>query len=221
MSRRWLQGVAAGLAAIAAVSLALGQKEMVDREARPTKLSGGLGGGWGSPWYGVPGYGALASTSVQKELGLSDAQKQKLRKIADEYRRETQEAWRQQWEKIRHLSPEEQQKYWAEERETLARRGKERIAAVRKAVEVVLTPQQLQQLQEINFRNRAAAMLQNPGTLDRLGATQQQKERLRKLHEELQQKIYQLQRQAFEESFQVLTPDQQRQLREMATREPG
>lgn len=217
MSRRWLQGVAAGLAAIAAVSLALGQKE----EARPTKLSGGLGGGWGSPWYGVPGYGALASTSVQKELGLSDAQKQKLRKIADEYRRETQEAWRQQWEKIRHLSPEEQQKYWAEERETLARRGKERIAAVRKAVEVVLTPQQLQQLQEINFRNRAAAMLQNPGTLDRLGATQQQKERLRKLHEELQQKIYQLQRQAFEESFQVLTPDQQRQLREMATREPG
>ncbi len=221
MSRRWLHGVAAALAAIAAVSLALGQKEPASREALPAKPVAALGGGWGAPWYGVPGYAALASASVQKELGLSDEQKQKLQQIAEAFRKETQDAWRQEWEKIRHLSPAEQQKHWAAQRETLARRGKERVAAVHKQVEAVLTPQQLAQLQEINFRNRAAAMLHNPGTLDRLAATRQQKEQLRKLREELQEKIYQLQRQSFEESFRLLTPEQQQKLREMATREQG
>lgn len=217
MSRRWLQGGATGLAAVVLASWALGQKEPADRQSRPAETAGALGGGGGAPWYDVPGYGPLALASVQKELGLSDAQKEKLRNIAQAYRKDIQEGWRQQWEKIRHLTPAEQQKYWAQQRETLARRGKERIAAVRKEVEAVLTPQQLEQLREIDFRNRAAAMLQNPRTLDRLAATGEQKERLRKLREALQEKIYQLQRQSFEESFQVLTPQQQQKLRQMAT----
>lgn len=221
MARRWLQGAAAGLAAVALVSLALGQREGAKREGWPTKPAGGLGGGWGAPWYGVPGYAALASASVQEELGLSEEQKQKLREISEAYRKEVQEGWRREWEKIRHLSPAEQQKHWAEQRETLARLGKERVAAVRKKVEAVLTPQQLYQLQEINFRNQAAVMLNNPGTLDRLEATPEQKERLRKIREELQEKIHKLQRQSFEESFQLLTPEQQQKLREMATREQG
>jgi|GEM_PF-7067926 len=220
MSRRWLLGVAAVAAVVAVVSLAPGQKNKADSKPAP-KTPGAVGGGWGAPWYGLPGFAALASASVQKELGLSEEQKHQLKHIADQYRKETQEAWRQEWEKIRHLSPAEQQKHWAAQRDHLARRGKERVAAFRKKMEAVLTPQQLHQLREINFRNRAAAILNNPGTLERLKATPDQKERLRKLREELQEKIYQLQRQTFDESFQLLSPEQQQELREMATREEG
>lgn len=220
MWRRWLQKAAAVAAVLALGSLALGQKNAADRKAAPKPLIGPPGGG-GAPWYGVPGYGVLSSASVQKELGLSRQQRQALLDIASQYRKEIQESWRQEWEKIRHLSPAEQQKHWAAQRDTLARRGQERIAAVRKKVEAVLTPQQIQQLKEINFRIRAAAMLDNPATLDRLHTTPEQRERLRKLREELQEKIYQLQRQAFEESFQLLSPQQQDKLREMATREQG
>ncbi len=220
MWRGWLQKAAAAAAVVALVSLALGQKNAADRKAASKPLVGPPGGG-GAPWYGVPGYAILSLLSVQKELGLSQQQKQELLDIASQYRKEIQRSWRQQWEIIRHLSPAEQQKHWAAQRDTLARRGQERIAAFRKKVEAVLTPQQLQRLKEIDFRIRAAAMLDNPATLDRLDATPEQREQLRKLREELQEKIYQLQRQTFEESFQLLSPQQQEKLREMATRQQG
>lgn len=160
---------------------------------------------------GIPGYYLLRMEHVQRELGFSEEQKQKLDQITKQYYEDS----RQDWSGLRDLSPEERQKKMADIREKTTKR----MEALRKQTEELLLPHQLKQLKEIDFRMRAPAALANPRTLEQLGATEEQKEQLRLLREQTQEKTRQLQQEMVEKALQVLTPGQQEKLREMST--PG
>ena len=62
-------------------------------------------------------------------------------------------------------------------------------------------------------------MLANPWVLDRLGVTAEQKEKLTRINQEHQQKLWDLQKQAFEKGFELLTASNARSWKEMT--EPG
>ncbi len=221
MSRFSWWFVLAGLAALVTVAPALAQegKPGFGPEAMSGPPGSGMGG-W-SPLFGLPGYSMLGAENVQKELELVDEQKRKLHEIAEQYRKQTQEGWREEWEKIRKLPPDEQRKHLAQQREKTAKRTAQAAAEARKKVEEVLLPHQRTRFQEIVFRTRATAILYNPKTLERLGLSHDQKERLRKVREELREKMQKLQQEAIDKTLGVLTPQQQATLKEMSSQGPG
>ncbi len=206
----------AALAAPVLVASALAQQPKAGPQPKPRfGPPGGSPGAW-SPLYGLPGYSMLGSESVQKELELSDEQKQKLREIAEQYRRQVQEGWRpEDRDTFRKLPPEEQKKQLAAQRERNAKRMAEVAADTRAKIEAILLPRQVRRFEDIVFRARATVMLYNPRTLERLGVTDDQKERLRKVRDELQEKTQKLQQEAIDKTFRVLTPEQQAKLKEM------
>jgi Spy/CpxP family protein refolding chaperone len=160
----------------------------------------------------------LGAESIQKELELSDEQKKKLREIAEQYRRQVQESWRaEDWETFRKLPPEEQKKQLVAQREKTAKRRAEVAADTRAKIEALLLPHQVQRFEEIVFRARASVMLYNPRTLERLGVTDDQKERLRKVRDEFQEKTQKLQQEAIDKTLSVLSPEQKAKLKEMTS----
>jgi len=156
---------------------------------------------------GLPGFWMLGQGNVQKELSLTDEQKDKLLALAKKYQDES----RQEWVEVSNLPREKRQERLAE----LRKKADKRTAEVRKEVEAVLQPRQVERLKELRFRLLAGALLQNPATLKRLEVTPEQEEKLRQLREELQQKIQELQQQNTEKALSVLTPEQREKLKDV------
>ena len=186
----------------------------------PGKPGGPGGPGAGGPWQpgrpnigGVPGYWMLGMENIQKELELVDEQKQKLLEIAEQY----QAQMRQDWEEIRKLPPDEQRKRWSQQREKMTQRA----AEVRKQVEQVLLPHQLDKLKELTFRMRAGSMLTSPGTIEQLKLSDDQKRKLQKIRQETMEKTQKLQQEALDESLGVLTEDQKAKLRDLSVQGAG
>lgn len=160
------------------------------------------------PMYpAIPGFYMLRQEYVQKELELTDEQRQKLQELGKKY----YEDIRRDWTGLRDLSAEQRKAKYAE----IRAENQKRTEALRKEMEKVLSPQQLDALKQINLRSRGPYALQNPRILDQMGVTAQQKERLRKLREEYQERTRQLQRESFEKCLEVLTPEQRKQFEEM------
>lgn len=154
----------------------------------------------------VPGYWALGQENIQKEVGLTDDQKQKLTDISDRYQATLQRGL----EQLRELPQQEQQSRMAELRE----RAKELAQVARTKVESVLTPQQVAALQKIDFRMRAPALLTNPRSHEQLGLSEEQRQRLRKIFDEAQEKLQKLQRETADQALGLLSPDQVDKLRQ-------
>ena len=174
---------------------------------------GGVGGQGMVPAYSLPGYWMLGMENTQKELKITDAQKGKLKALAEKY----QADMRQQYEKVREVPKDEQAKFWADWREKSAKRQ----AEVRKEVEAVLQPQQIAKLKEMNLRMRGPGLLSYPRTLEQLDLTPEQKTKLQGVRNEwqqkqqkLQQELQKLQQELFDQSFQILTPAQQEKLKD-------
>ena len=161
----------------------------------------------GAMYGSLPGYTQLRQPHVQKELELVDEQKEKLQKIAADYAK----TMRQDWAGYRDKSPEERQKMMADYRE----KQKKQTELIRKQVEKVLLPQQLDTLKEVDFRARARNLLMNQWMTGRLELTEKQKKKLSENREQLQEKIRQLQRESLDKSLKLLTPEQMKKLREM------
>ena len=154
----------------------------------------------------IPAYSLLRLAHVQEELDMTDEQKKELEEITKRY----QERTRQSWADLRGLSPQERQKKMAEIRKENA----ERLEAFRKQTEEVLLAHQLERLEEISFRMRAPSALANPRVLDQLGLNDRQKESLRQLRAELQEKMRQLRETMLDKSLEVLTLEQRVKLKE-------
>jgi Spy/CpxP family protein refolding chaperone len=166
----------------------------------------GLFGPPGAAAFSLPGYWTLGMENTQKELKLTDEQKQKLKDLADKYQTEMREYWSQ----TRELPREEQRKRFAEWREKSAKQQQE----IRKQVESVLRPEQMARLQELNLRMRGPYLLGSPRTMEKLNLSEDQKGRLQKVREESQQQMQKLQQETFDKSYQILTPEQQAKLKE-------
>ena len=176
------------------------------QEAAKPRPNPPAGTGFAAPALDLPGFWLLGMESTQRELQLTDEQKQKLKTFAERYQTEA----RQQWGQLRELPREEQQKKMAEWRA----RTVQQHAEVRRQVEAVLQPEQLVRLKEIQWRTRGPATLSNPRSLEQLSLSEEQKQELRRLREDCQQKTQQLQQELFRKSLQVLTPEQQAKLKE-------
>ena len=154
----------------------------------------------------IPGFLALGIEQVQKELALTSRQKRLLRDISDRYQAKTQEIN----EALQRLRPEERELRI----EAMRERARKDVAAIRRQVSEVLTRQQLESYETIDFRLQVPAVLGNPRLLDAVGATDGQKARLRQLRDGLEDKFRQLQREAADKTLQILTPRQQEKLKE-------
>ncbi len=81
------------------------------------------------------------------------------------------------------------------------------------------SPDQLATLRRLNLQFRAPYLLKSPRTLQQIRATDDQKEKIRKLQKKLQESIRRLQKKSLKRTLEVLTPEQREQLKEIGS--PG
>jgi len=161
----------------------------------------------------VPGYYSLQMKHVQDQLELIDEQKQKLKELGKKYYEKMRGQYSQQdWTKVREMSPEERQKYYAD----LNARRQKAVEEVKAEIEKILLPHQLKQLKEIYFRSRAASLLYSPQVLDRVGVSEEQKETLIKIRTEYQDQMQKLRDESLQKMLDALTPEQRKKLEEEA-----
>lgn len=161
---------------------------------------------------GLTGYPMLAMDQVQKELGLTPEQKEKLKEITRKAFEPLPGEQSIDWAKVRDMKPEELRKIQME----MADRNAKRTAEIKEQVEKILTPKQVEQFKEIEFRQRAVGMLRVPRVREQIELTDDQQQQVRKIQEEMQAKMMQLQRETQEKTLGVLTPEQTKKLKELS-----
>jgi len=162
-------------------------------------------GGGGLP--AIPGLEALASPHVQRELELVDEQKQQLRQVAHAFVQQMQQAMAE----IQQLPMDERRERMAEMQQKMRKRAED----VRREVEKILVPEQMEILESFNRRARREAVLKNPQVLEQLGISEQQKKELRQVREEMQHRLRELENETLDKVFDVLTSEQADKLKEM------
>jgi Spy/CpxP family protein refolding chaperone len=173
----------------------------------------------GQPKYGfrlaesgipaLPGFNMLRMENVQKELGLVPEQIQKLKDLGTKYY-EDMKADQDVWKNWQKMTPDERTAKSAEMREKYKKRTEE----LRKSIEKVLLPNQLSALREVNLRAAGPGALANPRTLDALGVSDEQKQKLQQIRQEMFEQYQEVQKKSFEKSMSVLTPEQRERLKE-------
>jgi len=159
----------------------------------------------------VGGYYMLQMEQVQKEVELVPEQVEKLKALAKQY----QDEMRRQWEGFGSL-PLEQRTAKAQEIQANAAK---RAEFYQKQIEEILLPHQLEAIKEINLRTRSQGLLASPFVMDQLGVSAEQKEKLNQFRQDMQEKMWQLQKENFKKAFDLLTPEQREKLQKMT--EPG
>mgnify|MGYP005836117771 CR=1 FL=1 len=171
-----------------------------------------IAGSAGESSFVIPGFWSLQLAQAQEELGLGAGQVERLRAIALEY----QQAMREDAAPLADAPPEDRlAAYDAMRRKQIAR-----LESARRAVEQVLTPEQLDRLLLAELRTRGAWALQSPQIQEQLGLSAEQRRKLRENREQLTRRSRQLQQEALEESLRVLSPEQLEKLRAMHARAP-
>ena len=156
----------------------------------------------------VPGYHMLRMQHVQDQLELTDEQLATLKDLGKKY----YEGMRHDWSGFRDLSAEERQAKSAEIREKNQKLSED----MRKQIEEVLVPHQIDLLKKINFQSRGPYVLQNPRMLDQIKVSEEQKAQLVQIREELQAKLREVQKESFEKALEVLTAEQRKALEDAA-----
>ncbi len=154
----------------------------------------------------------LATERGQRQLKLTDEQKQKLSEIAAKLLNQCEKYSAS----LGALPPDEDRE---RKMDDLHKEHATRIEEARKEAVAVLSPEQLTQLKEIAFRTYTMGVLNDPRVLDQIEASEDQKGQLRKLSEECWEKsaeiLSKLQEEMLDNALKVLTPEQQRKLRDM------
>ncbi len=155
----------------------------------------------------IPSYYLLGMEQVQQELNLSQPQKDRIEQLSQAYNQQSQ----QELQALRELPPAEQQQKLAEAQQ----RAMTRIETLRQKLEGVLTEQQLDKLNQISFRMAIPTALNNPQVVERLQVSPKQQEQLQQVRQKAQEKLWTLEQEMAKESLEVLTPEQQKILRQM------
>ena len=112
----------------------------------------------------------LAMPEVQKELGLSDEQKKRVDGLLKELG--MSEADRKS---LQALSKEERRERLKE----AAKKGQENAGKAKEAVKSILDAKQLERFNQLLFQSEGAVALARPDVGEKLGLTQEQKDKLR------------------------------------------
>ena len=149
-------------------------------------------------FYNLPGYYALGQDLVRKEMQLVPEQEEELKKLAKESQQKIQDLYvplRNQ-----QLSNEERTKIFQD----LQPKIKEVQTDVERQVKKILLPHQIKALEMAQLRTQIGNLLQYSPALDRVGLTEEQKKKILKNRAELAEKLYDLQKEAFEDVMNVL-----------------
>ncbi len=179
MSRvRWL--VVAGFAAVA-VGLTAGRSQAADQ-----KSEGHHRGHGGAGFMALGKLELLRNDKIQKELALSDEQRDSLHKFAEDLR---EQIGKGRGEEVK-LSPDERRAKMAA---VFAQRQKD----IQKKLDDVLTTAQRQRLGELELQLRGPAVLYQPDVADALALTDDQKKKLEDLKVEQAKQFREITRDAF------------------------
>ncbi|MEN6449798.1 MAG: Spy/CpxP family protein refolding chaperone [Thermoguttaceae bacterium] len=231
MLRLPLTLVSAGLGLLMAASLVLAQADGQQPGERGPK------GGRARQERALGQLPLIAVEPVQKELKLSDEQKEKVKSLIEE----SSEAMRGHVAGWRDMSEEERKAKVAE----LRKKAAENVQKFEKGLAEILTPEQRERLHQLRLQltlKSDAAMALNAGDIAKaLGLSQEQREKLKGIREatqkelqetvgalrdvppeerrekfrEISQKLGKLHEQATEKAMQVLTPEQQQKLEKL------
>jgi hypothetical protein len=160
----------------------------------------------------LPGYPLLQMENVQKELGLTPEQKKALKGIAKKHADAMKKEPAFDWAKFQGMKPEEQLKA----RKEIGDRYVKRAEETKKQIEEVLTAKQVEQLKDMESRQRAASMLYMPQVLQQIEVTDEQKQQMQKIREKTQSRMVRLQHESQEKILGVLTPEQTKKLKELS-----
>ena len=213
---RWLACSLLGLMALAVAAGSVGAQEEGGRRGR-----GGFGrGGFGGPGGGFGSeLGLLNIEQVQKEIELVDDQKEQVRKLNEEQ----QTAMREAFAGFRDLSEDERRKRGEELRGKMEAQQKE----VRAKLDEILLPHQSERLKQISIQVRGTSALADPAVAEELGLTEDQKQKIRQVGEEMRasfqggnreggrERFEAMRKEAEEKTLAVLTAEQKTKLEQM------
>ncbi len=155
---------------------------------------------------------------VQKELALNAEQQTKLESLFEQAKSQELELWKQADNMDKNHPAKEQAAKQAESGNKLQDMNAREI----KQIEEVLTPRQFAELKKIALRHnfiQSLPILQNglggnkqPGILDRIGASEEQKAELRRLTDENERSMRKFDREMGAEAMKILSPLQQEYL---------
>ena len=176
----------------AVLSLTLLAATVSDVMAQDGRRGGGRQrGGFGGPGGGDPMLVLLQIEKVQQEIGLQDDQKEALTKVAEEARNAGRPTERIDF---RNASDQERQEFFA-------KMQKSREAAMKKTreqLDEVLLPDQLKRLQEISIQVQGAEALDNDRVTKELNVSEEQKEKIAKVREDVQDEMRSKMRELFQ-----------------------
>ena len=152
---------------------------------------------WSQPGPGGPGRGGfgmggmqspammwgrlLQSATVQKELNLTDDQKDKLKEYSDK----AQAAMRELFAGMRDLSADERAAKMAENRKKMDSQAEE----AKKTIEGILLPNQLDRLKEVALQVRGPQALADKEVQTSVGLTDDQKDKIKTIGEDTMKKV--------------------------------
>jgi Spy/CpxP family protein refolding chaperone len=176
-------------------------------------------GGFGGPGGLLGGGGVLnlvQREEVQQELQLIDEQRDKLDDLVADARQRIGNEMRDLFAGMQDLSNEERQERFNEIRTRIEKLNKESEADLKK----ILLPHQFDRLKQISVQQRiqqqGAAALTSGDLAEAINLTDEQREKLERraeeVQQELQQKIAQLRVEARNKMLDVLTPEQRAKL---------
>ena len=188
--------------------------EVQTERLRSLVVQGGAGGGqvvqgWGGgATYYLPVYWSLAQESVRREIDLVPEQDQKLLAISKDYQTKMNEFY----------APLRDPKIPQEERTQKYKEAQEKLTTlnqeVTKQVKEILLPHQVKTLDQIDLRQKAATMLQYAPYVEKLNLSDETKDKIKKKRDALNEAVAKMQREAFDEILQLLTPEQREQLKQ-------
>ncbi len=193
-----------------------------DEPTPPRRQGGGAGGGL----LRDNAFGLFRNEKVQKDLELTDEQKESIKKVEEQFR----EATKDTTSGLRDLSQEERRKKLTEIREKLAPKLKE----VQEKINGVLNAKQRDRLNELKIQARGAAALLDKDTAEALKLSDDQQKKLKGLEEarnkefaevmesarggnpgDAREKFTKLRKESNDKMLEVLSSDQKAQFEKM------
>ena len=210
MSRYWLRALGV-IFVLGTVGNALAQIPRNPPPSRPGAAPGAAAPS--SRFLAIPGLAPLGMEGVQREIGLTAEQKQQLKAVSDGLAAAFQRLDRS----FQELSPEEQRnppKSFSDSAGQLARNA-------RRKAEAILTARQLQVVEKIAFQLSAASALSDPALQEKLGLSDEQRQRLTAVYEKAGEKMQQLQRETATQVMQLLDEEQSTELKKQLEPQPN
>ena len=151
----------------------------------------------------------LANEPIRKDLGFTPQQTEALQQAFQTYGQQQQKQ-EQEYPNPQGLSADDRQKFEAQAFKIAEQFGQQ--------LAQIVTAEQTEQLEQINFRLAAYSVLANPAAAQELGLTQEQRQQVEKIQQDLQNQLWQIQHQAAKDSVQVLNAEQLTKLRNLQQR---